>query len=212
MARPPWCEPLVTLLVKYFMIFIWPYPCWLTCHVSKRRYRQRQATFNRHLLVFTVADTDTQKPGDHPKSQEKTLSEWKGHSRSSRRVPGYSRSSSRNSETVSQNAKSHSQNGTNFGEHFGNFVSNFAMFFRNFVQQKGGANLFWGLPKLGNENSARSSSDRSFLNPPWGHGRPRLRVMDVRTAMLVFPGLQAPDRSFCPRRPPALKTLNSLIN
>ena len=30
----------------------------------------------------------------------KTLSEWKGHSRSSRRVPGYSRSSSRNSKFI----------------------------------------------------------------------------------------------------------------
>ena len=34
--------------------------------------------------------------------------------------------------------------------------------------------------------------------PPWGHGRPRLRVMDVRTKMLVFPGFRGPDRSFCP--------------
>ena len=30
-------------------------------------------------------------------------------------------------------------------------------------------------------------SDRSFLEPPWGHGRPRLRVMDVRAGMIVFP-------------------------
>ena len=52
---------------------------------------------------------------------------------------------------------------------------------------------------LGNENSARSFSDRSFLSPPSGHGRPRLRVMDVRTDMLVFPGFREPDRSFCPR-------------
>ena len=41
----------------------------------------------------------------------KTLSEWKGHSRSSGRVPGYSRSSSRNSETDSRNTKFHSRNG-----------------------------------------------------------------------------------------------------
>ena len=35
---------------------------------------------------------------------------------------------------------------------------------------------------------------------PWGHGRPRLRVMDVRTKMLVFfPRFQGLDRSFCPR-------------
>ena len=41
----------------------------------------------------------------------KTLSEWKGHSRSSRRVPGYSRSSSRNSKFHSRNTKFHSRNG-----------------------------------------------------------------------------------------------------
>ena len=52
---------------------------------------------------------------------------------------------------------------------------------------------------LGNENSAQSFSDRSFFEPPWGHGRPRLRVMDVRTEMLAFPGFRGPDRSFCPR-------------
>ena len=39
-----------------------------------------------------------------------------------------------------------------------------------------------------------------FLTPPpRGHGRPRLRVMDVRAEMLVFPGFRGPDRSFCPR-------------
>ena len=54
-------------------------------------------------------------------------------------------------------------------------------------------------PKIGNENSARSFSDRSFSEPPWGHGRPRLRVMDVRTEMHVFPGFRGLDRSFCPR-------------
>ena len=41
----------------------------------------------------------------------KTLSEWKGHSRSSRRVPGYSRSSSRNWKFHSRNTKFHSRNG-----------------------------------------------------------------------------------------------------
>ena len=37
------------------------------------------------------------------------------------------------------------------------------------------------------------------MKPPWGHGRPYLRVMDVRTEMLGFPGFRGPDRSFCPR-------------
>ena len=44
---------------------------------------------------------------------------------------------------------------------------------------------------------SRSFSDRSFLSPPSGRGRPRLRVMDVRTKMLVFlPRFPGPDRSF----------------
>ena len=34
---------------------------------------------------------------------------------------------------------------------------------------------------------------------PWRHGRPRLRVMDVCTKMLIFPGFRGLDRSFCPR-------------
>ena len=59
--------------------------------------------------------------------------------------------------------------------------------------------IHWRKLKLGNENSARSFSDRSFFEPPWGHGHPRLRVMDVRTEMLVFPGFRGLDRSFCPR-------------
>ena len=41
----------------------------------------------------------------------KTLSERKGHSRSSRRVPGYSRSSSQSSKFHSQKTKFHSRNG-----------------------------------------------------------------------------------------------------
>ena len=51
---------------------------------------------------------------------------------------------------------------------------------------------------VGNENSARSFPDRSFFEPR-GHGRPRLRVMDVRTETLVFPGFRGLDRSSCPR-------------
>ena len=41
----------------------------------------------------------------------KTLSEGRGHSRSSRRVPGYSRSNSRNSKFRSRNTKFHAPNG-----------------------------------------------------------------------------------------------------
>ena len=39
---------------------------------------------------------------------------------------------------------------------------------------------------VGNEKSARSFSDRSFFEPPCGHGRPCLRVMDVGTEVLAF--------------------------
>ena len=53
--------------------------------------------------------------------------------------------------------------------------------------------------RIGNENSAQSFPDRSFFEPRWGHGRPRLRVMDVRAEMLGFPGFRGLDRSFCPR-------------
>ena len=54
-------------------------------------------------------------------------------------------------------------------------------------------------PLIGNENSARSFPDRSFFEPAWGHGRPCLRVMDVRTDMLVFPGFRGLDlRHFLP--------------
>ena len=80
-----------------------------------------------------------------------------------------------------------------------------AMSIKFLVLGGGGVWVFWGggevpiLFFIGNENSARSFSDRSSFEPPWGHGRPRLRVMDVRTEMLVFPGFRGPDRSFCPR-------------
>ena len=46
-----------------------------------------------------------------PQFQEKTLWERKGHSRSSGRVPGYSRSSSPSSKNNSRNERSHSRNG-----------------------------------------------------------------------------------------------------
>ena len=57
--------------------------------------------------------------------------------------------------------------------------------------------------RVGNENSARSFSDRSFFEPPWDHGRPRLRVMDVRTEMLVFfQDFGGSTEVFAPGRPP----------
>ena len=37
----------------------------------------------------------------------------------------------------------------------------------------------------------------AFLNPPWSHGYPRLRVMDERTKCLSFPGSRGLNRSFC---------------
>ena len=58
-----------------------------------------------------------------PQFQEKTLSEWKRHSRSSQRVPGYSRSSSWNSKFHSQNTKFHSRNGISRLEQYENHNS-----------------------------------------------------------------------------------------
>ena len=41
-----------------------------------------------------------------------------------------------------------------------------------------------------------------FLKIPWGRGRPRLRVMDVRAKMLVFfQDFEGSDRSFGPGYP-----------
>ena len=55
-----------------------------------------------------------------------------------------------------------------------------------------------------NLNSAQSFSDQSFLSLPSGHGRPRLRVMDVRTDMLVFfQDFQDLTEAFAPARPPS---------
>ena len=46
-------------------------------------------------------------------------------------------------------------------------------------------------------------SDRSFFEPPWGHGRPRLRVMDIRAEMLVFfPEFDDLTKVFTFGRPP----------
>ena len=52
---------------------------------------------------------------------------------------------------------------------------------------------------IGNGNSARSFSDRSFFEPPWGHGRPRLRVMDK---CLFFQDSEGLTEVFAPGRPP----------
>ena len=63
-------------------------------------------------------------------------------------------------------------------------------------------------------------SDRSFFEPPWGHGRPRLRVMDVRTEMLVFfQGFEGLTEVFAPGhlpgyprgRPPDIQPQNLLF-
>ena len=37
-----------------------------------------------------------------------------------------------------------------------------------------------------------------FFASPWGYGRPRVRVMDIRTQMLDFPRFWGPARSFWP--------------
>ena len=54
---------------------------------------------------------------------------------------------------------------------------------------------------FGNENSARSFSVQNVLDTPQGRGRPCLRVMDVRTEVLVFPRFKDPDRNFDPGYP-----------
>ena len=41
--------------------------------------------------------------------------------------------------------------------------------------------------------------ERSPFAPPWGHGRPPVRVMDVRTQMPVCPRFWGPAQSFWPR-------------
>ena len=54
----------------------------------------------------------------------------------------------------------------------------------------------------GSENRERKIQPELFLTEvfkiPWSHGRPRLRVMDVHTEMLIFPGFRGLDRSSCP--------------
>ena len=43
---------------------------------------------------------------------------------------------------------------------------------------------------------------QKFLKSPWGHGRPRLRVLDVRAEMLVFQDFEGLTEVFAPGRPP----------
>ena len=80
---------------------------------SKRTRRRRPGNFPKICTNFPkkYALCLIRSLGTTPISG-KTLSEWKGHSRSSRRVPGYSRSSSRNSKIHSRNTKFHSRNGS----------------------------------------------------------------------------------------------------
>ena len=54
----------------------------------------------------------------------------------------------------------------------------------------------------GRFQQVKKFSDRSFFEPPWGHGRPRLRVMDVRAEMLVFQDFEGLTEVFAPGRPP----------
>ena len=65
---------------------------------------------NRRNFYFILTASMFRSLGTTPISG-KTLSERKGHSRSSGRVPGYSRSSSRNWKFHSRNTKFHSRNG-----------------------------------------------------------------------------------------------------
>ena len=53
-----------------------------------------------------------------------------------------------------------------------------------------------------NENSARSFLPEAFA-PPWRHGRPCIRLMDVRAQMLVFPRFkfEGLPEGFDPGRP-----------
>ena len=61
----------------------------------------------------------------------------------------------------------------------------------------------------GRKFSPKFFSDRSLFEPPWGHGRLRLRVMDVRTEMLASPGFQGLDRSFCARTSAGISAMTS---
>ena len=59
---------------------------------------------------------------------------------------------------------------------------------------------------IGNENSARSFSDRSFFSPPSGHGRLRLRVMHGcphrNACFFVLQDFEGLAEVFAPGRPP----------
>ena len=72
-------------------------------------------------------------------------------------------------------------------------------------------------PSIGNENSARSFSDRSFFEPPWGHG---FGSWMSAPKCLFFPGFRegltevfAPGRppGYPRRRPPDIRPQNLLF-
>ena len=87
----------------------------------------------------------------------------KGHSRSSRRVPGHSRSNSRNSETDSRNAKFHSRNGISRLEQYENHNSRSK--FRSDSRN-------WWEPTLGNEKCTQTFFLHKLLNTPKSSGHP----------------------------------------
>ena len=76
---------------------------WFFLEIIHGSYRNDNAKIDTITLMFRSLGTTP--------TSGKTLSEGKGHSRSSQRVPGYSRSNSRNSKFHSWNTKFHSRNG-----------------------------------------------------------------------------------------------------
>ena len=60
-------------------------------------------------------------------------------------------------------------------------------------------------PPCGNpEGTERKISPKFFCQvfcPPWGHGRPRVRVMEVRAQMIVLQSFEGLPEVFDPGRP-----------
>ena len=61
-------------------------------------------------------------------------------------------------------------------------------------------------------SAARSLSARSSLAPFWGHGRPRVRVMDVRAHMFVFQRFEGLPEVFDPGRLPDCRSISQPKN